>query len=169
MCKYLIRVCNCLHYQVRHFYDISWQEITLPRFYGVHVANNDVLHPPRRSPQYEGKAVEKHVYIYLAWFLLLKMPYTGNFFLYYIFYFLFIFIIVMCKNSFSMGICFYIIFFLLSFYIYQFLCVSICLVAVEKHVYIYLAWFLLLKMPYTGNFFLYNFFLLSFYIYHFYV
>ena len=101
----------------------------------------------------------------------------------------------MCKNLFSMGICFYIIFFLLSFYIYQFLCVSICLVAVEKHVYIYLAWFLLLKMPYTGNFFLYNFFftfflylsflcisiclvweflfllnfLLSFYIYHFYV
>ena len=89
----------------------------------------------------------------------------------------------------------FILYFLLSFYIYQFLCVSICLVAVEKHVYIYLAWFLLLKMPYTGNFFLYNFFftfflylsflcisiclvweflfllnfLLSFYIYHFYV
>ena len=34
MCKYLIRVCNCLRYQVRHFYDISRQEITLPKFYG---------------------------------------------------------------------------------------------------------------------------------------
>ena len=55
------RVCNCLRYQVRHFYDISRQERTLPKFY---------------------------------WFLLLKMPYTGNFFLYYIFYFHFIFIIL---------------------------------------------------------------------------
>ena len=76
MCKYLIRVCNCLRYQVRHFYDISRQEITLPKFY---------------------------------WFLLLKMPYTGNFFLYYIFYFLFIFIIFMCKYLFSMGISFFIL------------------------------------------------------------
>ena len=81
MCKYLIRVCNCLRYQVRHFYDISRQEITLPKFY---------------------------------WFLLLKMPYTGNFFLYYTFYFHYIFIIFMCKYLFSMGISFFILNFFLK-------------------------------------------------------
>ena len=156
MWKYLIRVCNCLHYQVRHFYDISRQEITLPRFYGVHVANNDVLHPPR--PNMKGKQL-RSMYIYTSpGFFYWKCRILEISFYIKFFYFLFIFINFMCKYSFSMGILFLYYIFLLSFYIYQFLCASICLVAVEKHVYIYLAWFLLLKMPYTGNFFLYYIF-----------
>ena len=77
------------------------------------------------APIWRESSWEACIYIYLAWFLLLKMPYTGNFFLYYIFYFLFIFIIFLCKYSFSMGICFYIIFFTfflyLSIFMYKYL------------------------------------------------
>ena len=92
MCKYLIRVCNCLHYQVRHFYDISRQEITLPKFYGVHVANNDVLHPP--CPNMKGKQL-RSMYIYLP----RLVAFTEN-----AVYWKFLFIL----------------YFLLSFYIYHF-------------------------------------------------
>ena len=82
MCKYLFGMeisffilnffffFNCLRYQVRHFYDISRQEITLPKFYGVHVVDIDVLHLPPPLP-YKGKDWE--VYIYVAWTSFLLM------------------------------------------------------------------------------------------------
>ena len=72
MCKYLFGMeisffilnffffLNCLRYQVRHFYDISRQEITLPKFYGVHVVDIDVLHLPPPS-LIRGK-IEKYIY-----------------------------------------------------------------------------------------------------------
>ena len=47
MWKYLIRVRSCLRYQIRDICHITWQEITLPKFYGWHVAGNDMLHLPR--------------------------------------------------------------------------------------------------------------------------
>ena len=73
MCKYLFGMeisffilnffffFNCLRYQVRHFYDISRQEITLPKFYGVHVVDIDVLHLPPPPSLIRGK-IEKYIY-----------------------------------------------------------------------------------------------------------
>ena len=166
MWKYLIRVCNCLHYQVRHFYDISRQEITLPRFYGVHVANNDVLHPPR--PNMKGKQF-RSMYIY-----------TSPGFFYW-----------KCR---ILEISFYIIFF--TFFLYlSFLCVSIRLVWEFVFILYFFTFFLYLSIfmckylfsssweaciyiprlvSFTENavywkFLFILYFLLSFYIYHFYV
>ena len=67
MCKYLIRVCNCLRYQVRHFYDISRQEITLPKFYGW---------SKPRFFYWKCRILEislRSIYIYVAWTSFLLM------------------------------------------------------------------------------------------------
>ena len=80
------------------------------------------------------------------------------------FYFLFIFIIFMCKYLFGMEISFYINFFTFFLYLSIFMCKYLIRVCnclryqvnnSSQILRVVLAWFLLLKMPYLGNFFLY--------------
>ena len=167
MWKYLIRVCNCLNYQVRHFYDISRQEITLPRFYGVHVANNDVLHPPR--PNMKGKQL-RSMYIYIPRLVSFtedavywKFLFILNFFTFFLY-----FSILCVSIRLVWEFVFILYFFTFFLYLSIFMCKYLFSSSWEACIYIpRLVSFTENAVYWKFLFILY--FLLSFYIYHFYV